>query len=62
MIKEDCFAYIPEKRRCKALNDLYCKNGECGFYKTKANFCDKCKESTGKLIDCNDCMELWKKD
>ena len=35
-IKEDCFAY--KRNSCKALNDLYCKNGKCPFYKTKKRF------------------------
>lgn len=39
MIKEDCFAYNGnislEKDRCLALDNLYCKNCKCAFYKTK---------------------------
>lgn len=31
MTKKDCFAY--RKNRCYALNDLYCKNRECRFYR-----------------------------
>lgn len=38
-IKEDCFAYNGkislEKERCSALDDLYCKNCDCSFYKTR---------------------------
>ncbi len=37
-IKEDCFAYNGDKSKtipCTALNDLYCKNEECKFYKSK---------------------------
>lgn len=39
MVKKDCFAYNSnvslEKERCSALDDLYCKNCKCAFYKTK---------------------------
>ena len=38
--KTDCFAYKPgqqkpprRKAECTALDKLYCKEGECGFYK-----------------------------
>ena len=36
MIKTDCFAYRSTPERCTALNDLYCKFEECGFYKVSA--------------------------
>ena len=36
MIKTDCFAYRCSPQRCTALNDLYCKFEECGFYKVSA--------------------------
>ena len=39
-IKEDCFAYI-NKKECKALNDLYCKNEKCKFYMTKEQYYNK---------------------
>lgn len=35
MVKEDCFAYRKEKEECNALNELYCKNEECKFYKNR---------------------------
>lgn len=37
-IKKDCFAYNEEKRRCNALNDLYCKKEKCNFYRNKNTF------------------------
>lgn len=34
--KKDCFAYVEAAGgTCNALRELYCKNGKCGFYKTK---------------------------
>lgn len=39
--KTDCFAYRPgqqnprRKAECTALDKLYCKEGECSFYKDK---------------------------
>ena len=37
MIKHDCFGYDVRNgvARCKALRELTCAKGECGFYKTK---------------------------
>ncbi len=32
-VKTDCFAYA--KGECKALKELYCRTGECNFYKPK---------------------------
>ncbi len=36
-IKTDCFAYDATltHRHCTVLDDLYCKNEQCNFYKTK---------------------------
>lgn len=37
-IKKDCFAYDgtkTEEYACSALNNLYCKNEKCNFYKSK---------------------------
>lgn len=34
-VKEDCFAYDSKYKQCTALNDLYCKNENCRFYKNK---------------------------
>ena len=31
MTKKDCFAY--KENKCYALNELYCKNRECRFYR-----------------------------
>lgn len=39
-VKTDCFAYKAgksDKYACTALNDLYCRKEECGFYKPKKN-------------------------
>ena len=35
--REDCFAFDKEKRECNALDDLYCENEKCKFYKKKEN-------------------------
>ena len=53
-VKHDCFAYSKELRKCKALNDLYCRNGECKFYKTEFQRCEECKTSRTK-ITCQEC-------
>lgn len=40
-IKKDCFAFRVNgvgTMKCNALNDLYCKDGKCGFYKTREQF------------------------
>jgi hypothetical protein len=37
MEKKDCFAYV-SSWKCKALNDVVCKTGECPFYKTQEQF------------------------
>lgn len=40
-VKTDCFAYRPgrqnprRKAECAALDKLYCKEGECRFYKDR---------------------------
>ena len=43
--KTDCFAYKPgqqkpprRKAECMALDKLYCKEGECRFYKAKVGY------------------------
>ena len=59
MIKEDCFGYVKDRKQCRALDRLYCKYGECGFYKTNENYCDKCKESWGRYIDCKECNKMF---
>lgn len=33
--KMDCFAYDKRHVECIALDNLYCRNKECNFYKTK---------------------------
>lgn len=36
LTKKDCFAYIDRNghKSCYCLKQLYCKNKECGFYRT----------------------------
>lgn len=36
MTRKDCFGYIDRDghKRCYGLKKLYCKNGECEFYRT----------------------------
>lgn len=34
----DCFAYDKSCNKCRALNELYCRNEICEFYKTKKQF------------------------
>ena len=43
--KTDCFAYRPgqqkpprRKAECTALDKLYCRDGECRFYKAKVGY------------------------
>ena len=43
--KTDCFAYKPgqqkplrRKAECTALDKLYCRDGECRFYKAKVGY------------------------
>ena len=45
MIQTDCFAFRKEKLECNALNNLYCKNEECRFYKNRDEYIkEKCKK------------------
>ncbi len=37
-VKKDCFAYGSIHNKCSILNELYCKNEICKFYKTKREF------------------------
>ena len=64
--KTDCFAYKPgqqkpprRKAECTALDKLYCKEGECRFYKDRQDMAgypkDECDDTqnmsmAGKLI------------
>ena len=64
--KTDCFAYKPgqqkpprRKAECMALDKLYCKEGECRFYKDRQDMVgypkDECDDTqnmsmAGKLI------------
>jgi len=47
MIKNDCFAIKGNK--CIALKELYCRYGECGFYKTKSQYNEDIEKSNQKL-------------
>lgn len=38
MIKEDCFAWQPGRKQCKALIRVLCRKGDCSFYKTKKQY------------------------
>lgn len=53
-VKHDCFACHKELRKCKALKELYCLNGECKFYKTAVQRCEECKASRTR-ITCEEC-------
>ena len=56
--KKDCFAYNKNNHRCSALKQTYCKYGECGFYKTRENFCDKCKATRYRAVSCEICKMI----
>ena len=52
--KTDCFAYRPgqqkpprRKAECMALDKLYCKEGECRFYKEQQNVAPYIKSEYG---------------
>lgn len=52
--KTDCFAYKPgqqkpprRKAECTALDKLYCKEGECRFYKEQQNVASYIKSEYG---------------
>lgn len=52
--KTDCFAYKPgqqkpprHKAECVALDKLYCKEGECRFYKEQQNVAPYIKSEYG---------------
>jgi len=34
--KNNCFAF--SNKKCIALNQMYCRKGECNFYKTKSEY------------------------
>lgn len=54
-VKTDCFAYRSgeggRKECCEAMNALYCKTGECKFYKTAQQACHDCT-----YPDCKGCV------
>lgn len=33
-IEKDCFAYNNHRNKCEALDSLYCKKGNCNFYRS----------------------------
>ena len=53
-VKKNCFAYDPVRRKCRALNDLYCSYENCKFYKTDKERCKGCEDSRS-MIDCETC-------
>lgn len=57
-VKCDCFAYKNDgnREKCTALKSLYCKYGECNFYKTKADLRKTCKKATGRTRSCAECV------
>lgn len=53
-VKTDCFAYKPgqqkpprRKAECMALDKLYCRDGECRFYKEQQNVAPYIKSEYG---------------
>ena len=38
MVKDDCFAWLPGHKNCKALIRTLCRKGDCPFYKTKKQY------------------------
>ena len=45
-IKKDCYAYNPDKNKCKNLLDLVCQHKQCSFYMTSVQF----KENEKKFL------------
>lgn len=56
-IKTDCFAYKKSIHNCNALNELYCRDGECGFYRTSEEWCNSCKGAKGRALTCSECVK-----
>lgn len=56
-VKTDCFAYYEAtvgnstRRKCLALNELYCRKEECKFYKSVDTVCKNCQ-----FTDCKGCV------
>lgn len=38
MENTDCFAYVKDRKRCRALIELVCAVRDCPFYKTQEQF------------------------
>ena len=54
--KTDCFAYRNNgKAYCAALELLYCRDGECAFYKKKGTLCDSCNKK--RFRECKSCKD-----
>lgn len=49
-VKTDCFGFDKAKQNCKALKELYCKNENCRFYKTKKQY-EKERKDRGKYFE-----------
>lgn len=50
--KKDCFAYLQRQGGavCTALNEVYCKKGECKFYAPLKEVCSGCDEKCEKCL------------
>ena len=48
MIKNDCFAI--KWNKCIVLKKLYCRYGECGFYKTHLQYTEDIEKSNQRLL------------
>jgi hypothetical protein len=48
-IMYDCFAY--DEGECRALIKLYCRNVECKFYQSRAEYNESCIKSLKRRID-----------
>jgi len=47
MIENDCFAI--KGKKCIALKEVYCRYGECGFYKTKLQYNGNVEKTNERL-------------
>lgn len=56
-IKTDCFAYKKNLNKCGALEILYCKDGDCRFYRTIDDRCNSCRGAKGRTLSCTECAQ-----
>ena len=65
-IKYDCFAYKKDLEnsknpgKCIALKGLYCKCGECPFYKTEEKFNSESKKKVDSIKCCKKPTVSWR--